>query len=98
MHLQEQSARPLSPNWSADQENQSPTSVLSVFPSDTLGSEDSGTPDGSTSPMSFHDQTPSPDDPMAQGSVSQLEEPVPVVCIHYLWYLNSVLHIHFVIV
>ncbi|KAJ7964412.1 protein REVEILLE 1-like isoform X1 [Quillaja saponaria] len=35
-----------------DQENKSPTSVLSTIGSDTLGSTDSGTPNGSSSPVS----------------------------------------------
>ncbi|KAA8547656.1 hypothetical protein F0562_004085 [Nyssa sinensis] len=46
-------ARSASPNVSiSDQENQSPTSVLSAIGSDTLGTTDSNTPNGSISPVS----------------------------------------------
>ncbi|KAA8530709.1 hypothetical protein F0562_005357 [Nyssa sinensis] len=50
----EERARSASPNLSiSDEENQSPTSVLSTIGSDTLGMTDSNTPNGSLSPVSF---------------------------------------------
>ncbi|KDP35732.1 hypothetical protein JCGZ_10504 [Jatropha curcas] len=50
----EQPLRSLSPNFSiSEQENQSPTSVLSVVGSDALGSNDSNIPNRSVSPVSF---------------------------------------------
>lgn len=56
----EEQARSASPNSSlSEQENQSPTSVLSAVASDTLASADSATPNGSPSPASsgnFADQ------------------------------------------
>lgn len=51
--LLEQSRRSASPNPSiSEQENHSPTSVLSAVGSDTAGSADSDTPSGSLSPVS----------------------------------------------
>uniref|UniRef100_A0A5B7CDD4 Uncharacterized protein n=1 Tax=Davidia involucrata TaxID=16924 RepID=A0A5B7CDD4_DAVIN len=50
----EQARRSASPNLSnSDEENRSPTSVLSTVGSDTLGMTDSNTPNGSLSPVSF---------------------------------------------
>jgi len=52
--IPEESLRSSSPNFSiSEQENQSPTSVLSAVGSDALGSTDSDTPNHSLSPVSF---------------------------------------------
>ncbi|KAI5591204.1 hypothetical protein POPTR_004G074300v4 [Populus trichocarpa] len=52
--IPEKSLRSSSPNFSiSEQENQSPTSVLSAVGSDALGSTDSDTPNHSLSPVSF---------------------------------------------
>ncbi|XP_057500531.1 protein REVEILLE 1-like [Actinidia eriantha] len=49
----EQRRRSTSPNLSvSEQDNQSPTSVLSAFGSETLGTTDSNSPNGSLSPIS----------------------------------------------
>lgn len=50
--LKEQPTRSASPNLDSEHENQSPTSVLSLIGSDTMGSIDSNTPSGSLSPVS----------------------------------------------
>jgi hypothetical protein len=50
--LKEQPTRSASPNLDSEHENQSPTSVLSLIGSDTMGSIDSSTPSGSLSPVS----------------------------------------------
>ncbi|GFZ09604.1 homeodomain-like superfamily protein [Actinidia rufa] len=51
--IEEQPRRSTSPNLSvSEQENQSPTSVLSAIGSEVLGTMDTNTPDGSLSPVS----------------------------------------------
>ncbi|KAL8166698.1 hypothetical protein V2J09_008197 [Rumex salicifolius] len=82
--LQEQSTRSASPNSSLDQENQSPTTVLCVVVSDTVGSSNSSSRDGSSSPVSSHgvvcnnDDLPVGGDPVVQENVSQMDKPIPV--------------------
>ncbi|KAL8159615.1 hypothetical protein V2J09_001152 [Rumex salicifolius] len=80
MNFQQQSVRSTSPNSSVDQENQSPTSVLSAFASENGQFEDSSTPEGSSSLMSAcQDIVNQHDDPILQDHISQLDvEPVSV--------------------
>lgn len=80
----EQQARSASPNsWISEQENQSPTSVLSAVASDTLASAESATPNTSPSPMSsgdFADQVAmfESEDNAPQGEV-HVSNSVPIV-------------------
>ncbi|XP_010675239.2 protein REVEILLE 2 isoform X1 [Beta vulgaris subsp. vulgaris] len=80
----EQQARSASPNsWISEQENQSPTSVLSAVASDTLASAESATPNTSPSPMSsgdFADQVAmfQSEDNAPQGEV-HVSNSVPIV-------------------
>ncbi|XP_059623273.1 protein REVEILLE 1 isoform X2 [Cornus florida] len=93
--LPEQSRRSSSPKSAiSDQENQSPTSVLSAFGSDTLGTTDSSTPNGCLSTVSsaagvnpcgyLPESNPSPEEnrsllPVQETASSGLDCQVPVL-------------------